>query len=208
VVFGISRQTLVNDDLGAIDQILGSAGDMVLVFENTTFFAMMLSAGGAGPTLLSDGTAVFASGHGYLAASGGVPSVTTLGTARQALRGMKSISGNFLNVAPSIIFGGPTQGTTIDQVITSISPALVTSVNPFSGKLEKVIDANVTDTSWYVMSDPAHVPNFVYGFLAGSNGPRTKVYSPFGVQGVQVSLEHDFGVGAIDYRGGYRNPGT
>jgi hypothetical protein len=29
---------LANGDLGAIDQIPGSAGDMILVFENTTFF--------------------------------------------------------------------------------------------------------------------------------------------------------------------------
>ena len=37
IVFSISRQMLVNDDLGAIDQIIAGAGDMVLVFENTTF---------------------------------------------------------------------------------------------------------------------------------------------------------------------------
>jgi hypothetical protein len=63
VVFSISRQMLVNDDLGAIDQILGSAGTEVQVFENTTFFTMFNS----NPTLNQDSTAVFASGHGNLA---------------------------------------------------------------------------------------------------------------------------------------------
>ena len=68
-----------------------------------------------------------------------------------------------------------------------------------------VADANVTDTSWYIFSDPARLPCFVYGSLGG---PHTRTDSPFGIQGVKVSLEHDFGVGAIDWRGAYRNPGT
>jgi Caudovirus prohead serine protease len=206
IVFSISRQMLVNDDLGAIDQILGSAGDMVLVFENTTFFAMF----NANPVLLQDSTAVFASGHNNLVASGSgaAPSVATIGAARQALRGMKSISGNFINVPPSIILTGPQQETAADQSVASITPTLTTSVNPFSGRLRSVSDANITDTSWYIATDPAKVPNFVYGFLAGSGGPRTRTYEPFGSQGVKVSLEHDFGCGAIDYRGMFKNAGS
>jgi phage head maturation protease len=206
IVFSISRQMLVNDDLGAIDQILGSAGDMVLVFENTTFFAMFNS----NPTLLQDSTAVFASGHGNLVGtgSGAAPSVATIGAGRQALRGMKSISGNFINVPASIILTGPQQETAADQMVTAITPMLTTSVNPFSGRRRSVSDANIADASWYLACDPAKVPNFVYGFLAGSGGPRTRTYEPFGTQGVKVSLEHDFGCGAIDYRGMYKNAGS
>jgi hypothetical protein len=59
-----------------------------------------------------------------------------------------------------------------------------------------------------VFTDPARLPCFIYGFLNGSTGPRTRTFEPFGVQGVKISLEHDFGVGAIDYRGAYRNPGA
>jgi hypothetical protein len=203
VVFTISRQMLVNDDLGAIDQILGSAGDAVLVFENNTFFTMFNS----NPTLNQDSTAVFAAGHGNLAGTGAVPSVTTVGAARQALRGMKSLSGNFLNVPPRIILTGPAQETVADQMVTSITPTLTTSVNPFSGKLRSVSDANLTGNEWYLLAEPGRVPCFVYGFLNGSSGPRVRTFEPFGVQGVKVSLEHDFGTGAIDYRGFYKNPG-
>jgi hypothetical protein len=208
VVFTISRQMLVNDDLGAIDQILGSAGDRVTVFENNTFFAMFKSNSLAGPTLATDSTAVFATGHGNLAASGTAVTVAALGTARAALRGMKSLGGDFLNIAPSILLTGPAKETEADQIVTSIIPNAVASVNPFSGKLTTVVDANITDNSWYVASTPSAVPCFVYGFLNGSSGPRTRTFEPFGVQGVKISLEHDFGVGAIDYRGMYRNPGA
>lgn len=204
IVFSISRQMLVNDDLGAIDQILGSAGDMVLVFENTTFYTMFNS----NPTLLQDTTAVFATGHNNLASVGAVITVSSLSDARKAFRQQKSISGNLINVPPSIILTGPVAETAADQIVASISPTLSTSVNPFSGRLRSVSDANITDNSWYIAADPAKVPNFVYGFLAGSGGPRTRTYEPFGAQGVKVSLEHDFGVGAIDFRGMYKNPGA
>ncbi|MGY3278132.1 phage major capsid protein [Bradyrhizobium sp. S3.7.6] len=204
VVFTVSRQMLVNDDLGAIDQILGSAGVEVQRFENTTFYAMFNS----NPTLNQDSTAVFASGHGNLAASGGVPSITTIGAGRKALRGMKSLSGIFLNVPPKILLCGPTQETAADQMVTAIAPTLTTSVNPFSGRLEVVSDANITGTEWYILTEPSQVPNYVYGFLNGSNGPRTRTFEPFGVQGIKISLEHDFGCGAIDYRGAYKDPGV
>jgi hypothetical protein len=208
VVFSISRQMLVNDDLGAIDQILGSAGDTVLIFENTTFFNMFLSAAGAGPTLTQDNTAVFAAGHNNLAAAGTAITVSSLGSARAALRVMKSISGLYINVPPAIILTGPAKETEADQIVTSITPTLVGSVNPFSGRLESISDSNIPSTNWYIGTDPSRVPCFVYGFLNGANGPRTRTFEPFGVQGVKISLEHDFGCGAIDYRGMYRNPGA
>jgi hypothetical protein len=206
VVFTISRQMLVNDDLGAIDQILGSAGDTVLVFENNTFFTMFNS----NPVLNQDSTAVFAAGHNNLVASGSgaAPAVTTIGSARQALRAMKSITGLYLNVPPRIILTGPAQETAADQMVTAITPTLTTSVNPFSGRLRSVSDANITTSQWYLMTEPGRVPCFVYGFLNGAAGPRVRTFEPFGVQGVKVSLEHDFGCGAIDYRGCYQNYGS
>ncbi|MCS3689078.1 HK97 family phage prohead protease [Bradyrhizobium elkanii] len=202
VVFTISRTALVNDQLGAIDQILSSAGDMVLVFENVTFYNMLNS----NPVLNQDGTAVFATAHGNLAATGSDPSITSIAAGRQALRQMKTISGNLINVPPSIILTGPAEETAADQMVATISPTLTTSVNPFSGRLRSVSDANITDKSWYLLTDPARVPNFIYGFLAGSGGPRTRTFEPFGVQGIKISLEHDFGVGAIDFRGAWKSP--
>ena len=204
VIFPISRQMIVNDQLGAIDQILGSAGDTVRVFENTTFFVMFNS----NPKLLQDGKPVFDPTHANLAAAGNTISVASVGAGRASMRSMRSLSKLLLNVPPRIILTGPALETMADQIVASITPQLNTSVNPFSGKLQSVSDANITDTSWYLLADPARVPNYVYGFLNGSTGPRVRTFEPFGVQGVQVSLEHDFGCGAIDYRGGYRNPGS
>lgn len=219
IIISITRQMMVNDDLSGIDQILGSSADSVLSFENTKFYTMF----NANPTLATDSLAVFAYGaitipptaavghNNYAdthAHGGGAPSVPTISDGREALRGMKSSSGIFINVPPSIILTGPQQETAADQMVASISPVLSSAVNPFSGKLRSVSDANITGLDWYMLADPQKVPCFVYGFLEGNTGPRVRTDEPFGVQGLRVSLEHDFGCGAIDYRGAYRNGGA
>jgi hypothetical protein len=48
----------------------------------------------------------------------------------------------------------------------------------------------------------------LYGYLEGYEGPRMTSQEHFGVQGLSVKLEHDFGVAGVDFRGGYRNAGA
>ena len=208
IIIAISRQMIINDDMGAIDQMLGSYGQMVQVFENTKFFEMLLSNTKVGPTLLEDSKAVFHTDHGNLAGSGAAPTIASLSAARKSLRLMKNISGAYINVAPTIILSGPGSETSIDQMLTSITPMTTATVNPFSGKLRSIVDANIDDYAWYMLAAPGSLPNFIYGFLQGAGGPRLRSEEPFGYQGVRMSLEHDFGVGAIDYRGIYRDPGA
>ncbi len=204
VVFPITRQMIVNDELGAIDQILGSSGDATRLFENTTFFAMF----NANQVLMQDGNPVFSAAHKNQAGAGTQITPTAVGNGRAAMRSQKSISGYLLSVPPRIILTGPAQETAADQLVATIAPQLSSSVNPFSGKLKSVSDANITDNSWYLMADPNSLPCYVHGFLDGSTGPRVRTYEPFGTQGVQISLEHDFGCGAVDFRGAYRNGGA
>jgi hypothetical protein len=206
VIFPISRQMLVNDELGAVDQILASAGRIVAIWENQTFFSMLLS----NPTLTEDNTAVFASAHNNYVApgSGAAPSVSTYGSARQALRNMKTPDGNYyLDVKPGIFVTGSAQETAAEQMRSRILPMLTTSVNPFED-IDFVSDPSITTTAWYLFADPDEQPNFIFGNLKGSNGPRIRIFSPFGYQGLKISVEEDFGVGAIDFRGAYLNSGS
>jgi hypothetical protein len=205
VQIGISRQMIVNDELGAIDQILGSSGDGVLVFENNTFWALFAT----NPVLTQDGYRVFdASNHNNYESSGSEPTIMPIGKGRAAMRAQKSLSDNYMNVGPAIILAGPAHETRIDQLTAAISAVAIGDVNPFSAKLRPVIEAHITGYEWYLAAEPGTLPNFVYGFLAGATGPRIRTDEPFGVQGIRVSLEVDFGCGAIDYRGIYKDAGS
>ena len=202
----ISRQMMIDDDLGAIDDMLGDYGASVADFEEETFYAFMASA-----TLASDSTAVFhTSSHGNLAGSGTAIDVAALGAGRAAIRKQTTIDGKKMNMSPSILLVGPDKETQADALVTTITANAAASVNPFSGRLRVVVSAQITGNNWYLFVDPARAGGacFVHGFLDGASAPRVRMDEPFGQQGVAMTVEHDFGVGAVDYRGAYKNPGA
>lgn len=203
---GISRQMMINDDLGAIDDMLGDWGSGIADFEEQNFYSFLSTA-----TLSSDGLAVWEAGtHKNLAGIGTAITVASLATGKAAMRKQMSINGLALNLVPKILLVGPDKEVEALQLVTSITPAQAGNVNPFSGKLDVVVSAQITGNTWYLFADPGSAGGacFVYGYLDGFTGPRLRTNEPFGTQGWQATLEHDFGTGARDFRGTYKNPGA
>jgi ATP-dependent protease ClpP protease subunit/phage major head subunit gpT-like protein len=212
--FMISRQMMINDDLGAIDRMLSSRGMAVAAFEERVFYSILLSGANAdGPTLTETGRQIFATADGTKAASGAAITVDSLAAGRAAMRkqtglGREAADRIDLNITPSIIHVGPDKETEAEQLLSTIQATQATNVNPFSGKLKIVTSARVVGNSWRLFADPNVAPVMMYGYLAGEEGPRMRMDEPFGTQGVSYSVELDFGAGAIDYRGGYKNAGN
>ena len=212
--FSLSRQMLINDDLGGIDRLLSSRGVAVAAFEEATFYAMMLSGANAdGPTLSETGRQVFNTTDATKAGTNAAITVASLSVGRSAMRRKRGIGHAAadqidLDIAPSILLVGPDKETEAEQLITTIVPNQAASVNPFSGKLQIVTTNKITGNAWYLFADPTVAPAFMYGYLSGEEGPRMRMEEPFGTQGISYSVELDFGVGAIDYRGAYRNAGA
>jgi hypothetical protein len=200
---------LVNDDLGAFSDFAAMIGRRVMDFENATAFGVVTSGSGAGPNL-ADGTAVFTTGRGNRAATGAAIDVTSLGAARQALRSRTSPDGLKLNLSPRYLLTGPAYETVAWQYSSAqFTPAKASDVNPFRGVYEPIVDANISGNNWYLFADPAVAPVYVYGYLAGAEGPQTRSYEIPGSDGaIRIDVWLDFGVGAIDWRGGHFNAGA
>lgn len=205
IAINFTRQMLVNDNLGAIDQILAGQGTTIALFEEITFFA---TKGTVGPVLVEDGKAVFHADHANLAGSGAAIDVTSLSAGRAALRKQKRLDGNVMNLAPRILLVSPDKETEAEKIVATVQPTQNSNVNPFSGKLDIVVGGQMTGNAWELYVDPSFGTNWQWGLLDGYTAPRMRIDEPFGTQGVAVSLEHDFGCGAIDFRYGYRNPGA
>lgn len=203
----LSRQAIVNDDLAAFDDVFGSIGLVVSRFENATFFAMKAQNSGNGPKL-SDNVNFFNSAHGNLAGSGAAVDVTTLGAGRAAMRKQKDLDGNVLNIGPSIILNGPDTETAIEQYLAPIVAAEGAKVNPFASKLQQVTEGSITGNSWELYADPTELAAFNYGYLADAPGPQVMTKEGFDHDGIAFRVTEDFYAGAVDYRGGYRNPGA
>jgi HK97 family phage prohead protease len=207
-ILRLSRQAIVNDDLGAFDQVFGSIGRMIARFENNTFYAMKAQNGGLGPKL-SDGKTLFHADHGNLVAgaNGDDLSIDTLGAGRASIRKQKDGDGNLLNLAPSRLLVGPDIETKAEQLISPLQPQQAGSVNPFAGRLTPTVDGTITDKAWELYADPNDLPTFVYGYLADAPGPRVLSEESFNVDGMAWRVTEDFYCGAVDYRGAYRNTG-
>jgi hypothetical protein len=123
------------------------------------------------------------------------------------MRKQKGLDDATLNIAPSILLVSPDKETEARKAVTAIVAAETANVNQFSF-LEPVVAGELTGNGWYLFASPDDAPVYRWGLLDGYTAPRIRMDEPFGQQGIAMTVEHDFGVGAIDYRGGYKNPGN
>lgn len=200
----LTRQMLVNDRLGALAEIMSGYGRTVSRFEELTFYAMMLSAN----TKLADGKVVFHADHNNLAGSGAAIGTAVLSTGKAAMRKQKGLDGATLNLTPRILLVSPDKEDEAMQYLAPISANDSVKVNVHVGTLTPVVSAELSGNAWYLFADPAEAAVYQWGFLDGYTAPRVRFDEPFGTQGIGMTVEHDFGCGAIDFRGGYKNPGA
>ena len=102
----------------------------------------------------------------------------------------------------------PASLTLAETLVATLSPTVATDVNPFAGRLIAVGDANLTGTRFYLLADPARLPQYIYGFLAGEPPLRFEVRAGFEVEGIDAKVVTDFGVGAIESRAGVSGAGA
>ena len=201
----ITRTMLINDDLGAIGVLLGSYGETIALFEEIAFYASALNG------KLADNKPVFHAGHNNLAGAGSGITLSSVSDGRKSMSKQKSTDDNpLLSNAAHILLCGPDTITDAEMLLTTITPATVSNVNIFSGRLEAVESLQIEGGEWYLMPDAAsgQATNYRWGMLQGYEAPRVRMDEPFGRQGMAMSVEHDFGVGATDSRHGYKNPGA
>ena len=210
-IFAFTREMIVNDDLGALDQFFRAAGRLSTEFEARMLADLLTANAGAGP-ILSDGLPLFHANHGNVASSGGAISVSTLDAARAALRRQKGLDGGIIiDADPRFLIVPVSKQTTAEQVTTAITPAQPSNVNPFAGRLAVLADPHLDDastTAWYVAADPGNVPVFEFAYLEGAQGPQTEQETDFDRDILKFKVRLDVGAGVVDWRGIYRNPGA
>ncbi len=207
-IFAISRQMIINDDLGAFTDFLRAFADASAGTENALFFAL-LSANSYGGMKLSDGKNLFHADHNNKASAGGAPSVATLSAARLAMRTQKNVNGTApAGVVPRYLVVGPALETTAQQVVAEINATKTEDVNPFSGQLEVMVENQYSGNGWWLFGDAAMRPAFIHGYLNGATGPMVESRDGWDVLGREFRCVLDFGCSVYDWRSAYFNPGT
>lgn len=207
-LFGLSRQAIINDDLGGLQDFSAAAGRAAAETEAAELLALLTANSGNGVTL-DDTKALFHADHGNKAGSGAAIAVATLGAARQAMRDQKDLDGTTpINVVPKYLLVSSAKETLAEQVLTSIYAATVDTVNPFSGKLQLLVEPRLGANPWWVFADPAQAPVLEYAYLSSAQGPQIASREGWDTLGMEFRVVLDFGCGAVDHRGAFLNPGA
>lgn len=201
-IFGITRQALINDDLGAFSAIPNKMGTAASAFEADFLIGMVTNN-----PAMSDGKTVFHASHGNLAATGAAPSLLTISALRLAMRQQKSPGGMLINATPRFLLVGPELETTAEQLLTQIAATKTEDVNPF-GNLTLIVEPRLTGSEWYLVADPATIDGLEYAYLEGAPGPQVETRTGFEVDGVEFKIRLDFGAGWLDFRGWQKNEGA
>ena len=211
-LFAITRESLVNDDLGAFTRIPASFGQSAARRVNAAAYAALTANAN-----MADGYALFAAEHSNFVASGSgaAPSETTLNAARVAMRGQTGLAGEVLNIAPAFLICPAALETTVDKILNSFGDLADNKssgvINPFYKKLEPVVEALLdasSATGWYLSASPSQVDTVEVCFLNGQEFPFIDTKEGWTVDGTEFKCRIEFGVKSIDYRSLYFNFGA
>lgn len=201
--FGLSRQAIINDDLGAF------ADPMVIMARAAaeTEASLLAELVNSNP-VMSDGIPMFDARHGNVAAVGGAPSVETLDSGRQAMRRQKGLDGTPIAPAPKYIVSGIEHETLIEKLMTAVQAGTANDANPFAGKLTPAVDPRLAARAWYLFGDPMIAPTLEHAYLNDQTGPTVEQQDGWDVLGTKFRVYMDFGAGAVDWRGAYKDSGA
>lgn len=206
-IFSLTRQAIINDDLGLFSKIATKYGSAAKRLVNKMVYAQL-----TGTVKMQDKVALFDDKHGNVAKTAEALSVTSLAKAITAMRRQKGITDAAnLNITPKYLVVPPELEVTAYQIVNSTAAVDGTNsgvFNPYKGRFVVVSDAELTDpTAWYLVADASQHDTIEVTYLNGVETPRLETRQGFDVDGIEYKVAFDVGVDAIDFRGLYKNAG-
>lgn len=210
-VINLSRQAIINDDLGAF---IGLAADLGRAGRRTieaAVYALLAENSGAGP-LMGDGKTLFHADHNNITTSAAI-TMAALDLDRVAMASQTDVGGNdFLDLRPAVLLvplslGGTARSINEAQYDPDTANKLQ-KPNIVNGLFRDIVDSpRLTGNRRYLFADPNEAPVIEVAFLDGNQEPFVEQQAGFTVDGTQYKVRLDFGVAAIDYRGAVTNAG-
>jgi len=206
-IFSMTREALINNDLGAFAQSNADFGRAAARRE-ADVLADLFNANNGNGISLDDGSPLYSAARGNKAAAGAAITIDSLGAARQALRQMKDVDGKTLiNVVPKYLVVGPAKETEAEKALASLLATQLDDVNPFSGKYTLYVEPRFAGNAWRLFADPSEVSTIAIAYLNGNAGPSVTTREGWSTLGLEVRAVLDFGAGLESAKGTYLNPG-
>lgn len=207
-LFAISRQTIINDDLGALTDIPRRHGEAWNRKVGDIAYAVLTANAAMG-----DGVALFHANHGNLGTAG-VVSETTAAEAIKLMKLQKDIAGKRrLNIRAEYFIAPATLEGAAEIFFNSGMFAgantAATRVNPYAGaRFTRVYEARLDDasTTAYFFAGAKGKTVKVF-FLNGQQGPYLETKTGWSIDGVEFKVRGDAAAKALDWKALVKNAG-
>ena len=204
--FSISFQALVNDDIGALNDIAAK-----ITRGARQWFSGFLADVVISNPKLSDNKAVFHADHNNLASTGTAPTDSAIAAAKLAIRKQVDASGNPIGATPRYLLISAQNEVVVDKLLAQLYPTNSSEAETAARGLIPLVEPRFdlkNHTAWYLFCDPSDAPVFEYAELQGYEGPRVESRPGWNTLGTEFRCVWHLGAGAIDHRGAFKNPGA
>ena len=212
----ITRHAIINDDMQIFSRLpfmLGRAAKLTI--ESGVYTKLALNSG-AGPAL-SDGNPIFfnretTSGVNNISTSAAI-SVANLDLDRVAMARFKDKDKNeYLEIKPEILLvSSELEGTARvlnDSQYDPDSSSKIQIPNKIRGLFRLVVGTpRISGNRRYLFADPNVAPVMEVVFLDGNETPYLESKDGWNIDGTELKVRSDFGIGGVGYRGGLTNAG-
>ena len=219
IMFALTRQMIINDDMGAFTDIPRQIGMGAAEAIADAVWGLWL----ANPTQ-ADGKAFFHADHSnYVAGADTALTVDGLTDAEVLFGKQTKPNGKPLGMPASILLVPTALKVPAEMLMKSVQLNETTtankakpSANPHVGKFDVVSSVYLSNASftgasakaWYLMADPNRLPAIEVAFLNGVDRPTVeKTDADFNTLGIQFRGYIDFGVREQDHRGALKMKG-
>ena len=209
-MFGLTRQDVINDDLGKFDEVPRLLGRGAAVKLEQLFWTLVLANTGDffhadNSNLITDALAI-----------------DGLSSAVETLRKLVDANGDPISITPKFLVCPPELEAVADQLFASTNliyggDTAVPDSNPFKGKYQPQVSPYLSNenypgysaTGWYLFGDPVDVAAFGIAYLNGIENPTIEqADADFNTLGIQFRGYLDFGVCQIDKAGAVKSTGV
>lgn len=214
-MLGLTRQDIINDDLGALDEIPRMIGRGAAETLEELFWQLVLANTGD----------YFGAGNGnYIDGTTSALGLTGLGLAVTKMRKLVDANGAPVVVSPKYLAVPPELETTADTLYTSTNVVMAGDTdavqpdgNPYKGKYQPLVVPHLSNstysgyslTGWYLFGPADDAAAFGIAYLNGVESPIIETAdTDFNTLGIQFRGYADFGVCQSDSKGAVMAKGT
>ena len=195
--FSLTRQAIINDDMGALKSLPSIYGAAARRMINKMVYKVLMDNASI------EGGPLFSKQHNNLQTAG--LDVAGLGAMKAAMAKQKNIGGKeVLNIQPAFLIVPAELEVTAAQLINSVvDPSKANAaVNPFANKLTVVSEPELSDAnSFYLAAAAGYAPTIEVTSLNGNMTPVMERAEQFNTLGIKWRIYLDVGVNLLDFRG-------